>query len=177
MKFTNFTGFKKEKNLISKHYKEGIEKFNKINGSNFQPKLEVQWNTRMRSAAGTANGKQLLIKLNARLLQENPQELIPTFMHELAHILCHLKYGRVKKSHGWQWEKCMRDIDEPVEVFHNMETSHLKAKRRKFYAYCGCSDYVHEIGIRRKNNIEQNKRRYSCKRCRQELKVGKEILK
>src|SRR5262245_34668092 len=53
-------------------------------------KLRVEWNSRLKTAAGRADYRQKLISLNPRLV-EHPAEIDRTLRHELAHILAQFR--------------------------------------------------------------------------------------
>src|SRR6266576_4844160 len=62
--------------------------------------LRVEWNSRLKTAAGRADHRQKLISLNPRLV-EHPAEIDRTLRHELAHILAQFRAGRRRISpHG-----------------------------------------------------------------------------
>src|SRR5213079_3058746 len=55
--------------------------------------LHVEWNSRLKTAAGRADCRQKLISLNPQLV-EHPTEIDRTLRHELAHILAQFRAGR-----------------------------------------------------------------------------------
>ena len=72
--------------------------------------LRVEWNSRLKTAAGRADHRQKLISLNPRLV-EHPAEIDRTLRHELAHILAQFRAGRRRISpHGPQWQQACRDL-------------------------------------------------------------------
>jgi len=72
--------------------------------------LRVEWNSRLKTAAGRADQRQKLISLNPRLV-EHPAEIDRTLRHELAHILAQFRAGRRRISpHGPQWQQACRDL-------------------------------------------------------------------
>jgi SprT protein len=72
--------------------------------------LRVQWNSRLKTAAGRADYRQKLISLNPRLV-EHPAEIDRTLRHELAHILAQFRAGRRRISpHGSEWQQACRDL-------------------------------------------------------------------
>lgn len=172
LSFSKFGQNAKIKKEMVEAMEQAMEKFNQVRSFESGETITVIWNERMRSCGGKANGKERVIKLNARLLSENPEELLPTFLHELAHIVDYLMHGK-SSGHKMPWKRIMRDMGEPVEVYHNMATKHLKAKRRKFEAKCNCK--THLIGVRRVNNIAKGAS-YSCRGCRGKLVVGNEVF-
>ena len=52
--------------------------------------LRVEWNSRLKTAAGRADYRQKLISLNPQLV-EHPSEIDRTLRHELAHILAQFR--------------------------------------------------------------------------------------
>jgi SprT protein len=72
--------------------------------------LRVDWNSRLKTAAGRADYREKLISLNPRLL-EYPIEIDRTLRHELAHILAQFRVGRRKISpHGVEWRQACVDL-------------------------------------------------------------------
>jgi SprT protein len=73
--------------------------------------LRVEWNVRLKTAAGRADYSQKLISLNPKLL-EHPAEIDRTLRHELAHILAQFraKCRRRLSPHGPEWQQACRDL-------------------------------------------------------------------
>src|SRR5213075_779031 len=72
--------------------------------------LRVEWNSRLKTAAGRADYRQKLISLNPRLF-EHPAEIDRTLRHELAHILAQFRAGRRRiLLHGVEWQTACRDL-------------------------------------------------------------------
>ncbi len=72
--------------------------------------LRVEWNSRLKTAAGRADYREKLISLNPRLF-EHPSEIDRTLRHELAHILAQFRVGRRKISpHGVEWQQACIDL-------------------------------------------------------------------
>jgi len=72
--------------------------------------LRVEWNPRLKTAAGRADYCQKLISLNPRLV-EHPEEIDRTLRHELAHFLAQFRAGRRRLSpHGSEWQQACRDL-------------------------------------------------------------------
>ena len=73
--------------------------------------LRIEWNARLRTAAGRADYRQKLISLNRRLV-EHPAEIDRTLRHELAHILAQFreKSRRRISPHGPEWQQACRDL-------------------------------------------------------------------
>jgi SprT protein len=72
--------------------------------------LRVEWNSRLKTAAGRADYHEKLISLNPRL-SEFPIEIDRTLRHELGHILAQFRVGRRKISpHGVEWQQACIDL-------------------------------------------------------------------
>src|SRR5205809_4329546 len=72
--------------------------------------LRVEWNSRLKTAAGRADYRQKLISLNPRLF-EHPHEIDRTLRHELAHLLAQFRAGRHRiLPHGDEWRTACRDL-------------------------------------------------------------------
>jgi len=73
--------------------------------------LRVEWNFRLKTAAGRADYRQKLISLNPRLV-EHPAEIDRTLRHEVAHILAQFrgKSRRRISPHGPEWQQACRDL-------------------------------------------------------------------
>jgi SprT protein len=72
--------------------------------------LHVEWNLRLKTAAGRADYRLKLISLNPRLV-EHPTEIDRTLRHELAHILAQFRAGRRRiLAHGAEWRQACVDL-------------------------------------------------------------------
>ena len=72
--------------------------------------IRIEWNPRLKTAAGRADYRHKLISLNPQLL-EHPAEIDRTLRHELAHILAQCRAGRRRISpHGPEWQHACRDL-------------------------------------------------------------------
>ena len=73
--------------------------------------LRIEWNSRLKTAAGRADYRQKLISLNPRLV-EHPAEIDRTLRHELAHIVAQFrqKSRRRISPHGPEWQQACRDL-------------------------------------------------------------------
>ena len=79
-------------------------------------RVQVRWNPRMRSTAGRAFCNTFEIALNPLLVQISEAELHRTFLHELAHLVAHVRnYPRRIQAHGPEWRKACCDLGIPNE--------------------------------------------------------------
>src|SRR6266480_5087794 len=83
--------------------------------------VRVEWNPRMKSAAGRADFREKLISLNP-LLKDHGDEMDRTMRHELAHLLAQFRVGRRRIApHGPEWREACRDLGIADEArCHNL---------------------------------------------------------
>ena len=90
--------------------KTACELLRSLGAKRIATELRVEWNSRLKTAAGRADHRQKLISLNPRLV-EHPAEIDRTLRHELAHILAQFRAGRRRISpHGSEWQQACRDL-------------------------------------------------------------------
>src|SRR2546430_84122 len=101
--------------------------------------LRVEWNSRLKTAAGRADYRQKLISLNP-LLFEHPAEIDRTLRHELAHILAQFRAGRRRiLPHGDEWRSACRDLGIADEKrCHNLPFPGSARARRYLYKCPQC---------------------------------------
>lgn len=89
---------------------EARELLRSLGAHRIATEIRVEWNPRLKTAAGRADYCQKLICLNPRLA-EHPEEIDRTLRHELAHILAQFRVGRRRISpHGAEWQQACRDL-------------------------------------------------------------------
>ena len=101
--------------------------------------VRIGYNPRMRTSLGRAVLDDRRVELNTRLLREHPGELVTTFVHELAHVAVHIRYGRVA-PHGRHFRTLMRAVNLSPDATHNLPVAHLKRRRRRYLYLHRCSD-------------------------------------
>jgi SprT protein len=101
--------------------------------------LRVEWNSRLKTAAGRADYRQKLISLNPRL-SEHPAEIDRTLRHELAHVLAQFRVGRRRiLPHGVEWQQACRDLGITDEKrCHNLPFPVSERARRFLYKCPNC---------------------------------------
>jgi SprT protein len=101
--------------------------------------LRVEWNSRLKTAAGRTDYRQKLISLNPRL-SEYPTEIDRTLRHELAHTLAQFRSGRRRiLPHGAEWQQACRDLEIGGEKrCHNLPLPVSKRVRRYLYKCPNC---------------------------------------
>jgi SprT protein len=101
--------------------------------------LRVEWNSRLKSAAGRADYRFKLISLNPQLVH-HPAEIERTLQHELAHILAQFRAGRRRiLPHGVEWREACRALGISGEKrCHNLPFPVSERARRYLYRCPGC---------------------------------------
>jgi predicted SprT family Zn-dependent metalloprotease len=90
---------------------EARELLRSIKATALLPLLRVEWNPRLRTAAGRASYRGKLVSLNPRLREHGEAEIDRTLRHELAHLVAHLRAGRRRISpHGPEWRQACCDL-------------------------------------------------------------------
>jgi len=86
-----------------------------INGKLYN--VPVNWNHKLRRTAGTFSSKDG-IELHPGLACASPRDLHATFLHELAHAMQFLVYGKV--DHGETWWEMMHQLGQKPTRTHNI---------------------------------------------------------
>ena len=126
-------------------------------------RIEVEWNRRMRTAAGRAFYQMGKIELNPRLqaLPEETRELEieRTFLHELAHLVSFARAGGKRiQPHGPEWKKACADVGIPGEDrCHDLNFQPRRMKRKFAYECPACGSVV--------ERVRRLKRRVACYDC------------
>jgi SprT protein len=115
---------------------EARELLRSLGAKRIATELRVEWNPRLKTAAGRADYREKLISLNPRLV-EHPAEIDRTLRHELAHILTQCRAGRRRISpHGPEWQQACRDLGIPGEKRCHMLPFPAKRYAPNFIYHC-----------------------------------------
>lgn len=107
-------------------------------GGNVAARVRVEWNGRMRSAAGRADVGRWLITLNPRLREHGAEEIDRTLRHELAHLLARWRMGRRRIApHGREWRQACADLGIAGEARCHTLSLPTRRMRRRFIYRCG----------------------------------------
>jgi SprT protein len=119
--------------------------------------------------------KKYTIRLNKTLLEEQTDLYIDnTVVHEFAHLVTNLIYGRSVKSHGKEWKSIAKELGlKNPKSTNSLYT--LRNRVEKFVYVCGCKDKEHSLTKIRHNKILKRINVYSCIICSQDLKYLKTI--
>jgi SprT protein len=125
--------------------------------------VAVDWNPRMRSAAGRAFFRKGAIELNPKLQSlpdgQREEEIRRTFLHELAHLVSHARaQGRRIEPHGFEWRQACADLGIPDEArCHQLDFGARRHARRYVYV-CGHCETV----VRRARRLTREVACYAC---------------
>jgi SprT protein len=126
---------------------EARELLNSLGAKRIARELRVEWNPRLKTAAGRADYRHKLISLNPRLVQ-HPGEIDRTLRHELAHLLAQFreKSRRRISPHGPEWQQACRDLGIADEKrCHTLPFSAKRCARRFIYRCPNCQRDFHRV--------------------------------
>lgn len=111
-----------------------------LNLDELADRVEVEWNTRMRSCAGRAFWPKGLIQLNPKLEGISNSEIRQTLLHELAHLIAYERNpNRSIKSHGREWQRACVEVGIPGEkATHELALPTRSLKRQWRYECPEC---------------------------------------
>lgn len=130
------------------------------------PVVQVEWNPRLRSAAGRAHYHRRLVSLNPRLREHGAEEIDRTLRHELAHLVAHCRAGRRPIApHGPEWRLACRDLGIADEQrCHSLPFPTQTRARRYLYR---CSRCAREFP-----RVRRIRRSVACLACCREYNGG-----
>jgi SprT protein len=110
--------------------------------------VRVEWNPRLKTAAGRADFGEKVISLNPRLSDHGVRaglavdEIDRTLRHELAHLLAQWRVGRRRIApHGTEWREACRDLDIADEArCHNLPFTSKSFAARFVYVCSNCNE-------------------------------------
>jgi len=109
-------------------------------------KVQVFWNTKLRSTAGYARWPNWRIELNPRLVGF-PGEVERTLLHELAHLIAYARAGRRRiEAHGKEWQLACVDVGIPNEsARHTLPLPRSPQERKLIYQCPNCLTTVERV--------------------------------
>ncbi|MEE9140357.1 MAG: SprT-like domain-containing protein [Alphaproteobacteria bacterium] len=116
-------------------------------GGAFRGCLEctVEITRRAKIQAGAAYTKERRIVLNAQLLLLGREaDRDATFLHECAHVIADLRYGR-NCRHDWRWQRVMALLGEPPEISHKLEYLSRETHAVVTWICTGCGEEYHYV--------------------------------
>lgn len=130
-------------------------------------RVEVFWNSRMRSSAGRATWPSALIELNPRLREISAHEVERTLRHELAHLVAFERKRSTKiDAHGSEWQKACADLGIPGEkATHRLPLPSRKLQRQWRYLCLACGKHI--------DRVRRIKTRVACHDCCRKKNQGR----
>ncbi len=102
--------------------------------------VRVTYNPRLRTTLGRAVLDELRVELNVHLLREHPRELVPTLVHELAHLAVRMRHGESAAPHGRAFRTLMAAAGLPAARTHNLPAARKLRRKRARYVYLHICD-------------------------------------
>lgn len=98
-------------------------------------KVVVKYHARRTAAAGYANAEHVNMNLH---LNANEAEFIDTLMHEFAHSISMIMYGKDGGGHGFRWKSVMLSMGREPKRCHDIDLAEAYPDRwRKVMCVCG----------------------------------------
>ncbi len=130
-------------------------------------RVKVQWNPRLRSAAGRAYLRESVVSLNPLLARHGADEIDRTLRHELAHLLAQTRAGRRRIApHGPEWRLACRHLGIGGEArCHALPLPTIRQQRR----------YLYECPVCRRQfpRVRPLRRPAACRACCRRFNRGK----
>jgi len=114
--------------------------------------------------AGSAHLHKNVIKLNKTLFVQNFDDFLHQVIpHEVAHLICYQKFGKVK-PHGIEWQCIMRSLfNLDAHVTHKFNVDDVGMQ--DFAYQCGCNKLIMLSKVRH-NKVTRGTQRYRCQSCK-----------
>lgn len=101
--------------------------------------VRVRWSSRLRSAAGRADFRSLIVTLNPRLHEHGEAEIDRTLRHELAHLLAQALAGRRRiQPHGREWRAACSDLGISGEARCHALPFPVSRREPRYLYRCPC---------------------------------------
>ncbi len=112
-------------------------------------RIQVVWNPRLKTTAGTACVYTTRIELNPRLHQIGEPQIQRTLRHEVAHVIAHARAGRRAnqlQTHGPEWRHACAELGIGGEpAFHDLPFERKTMARKYTYECPGCGLIVDRV--------------------------------
>jgi len=134
------------------------------------------WNNRFTRRMGDATVKKIWyplrkghIRLSTPLWpRASATEREETIIHEVCHVLAELLAGPSRRvGHGQGWKNLMQRCGVEPKRCHQVDTSGLKRKGKRYPAACACKTW--QLGATRHKRLLDWPGKYGCPKCRQPL--------
>jgi SprT protein len=131
-------------------------------------RVQVVWNPRLQTTAGTACVYTTRIELNPRLAQIGQAQIQRTLRHEVAHVVAYVRAGRRAKqlqTHGPEWRRACVELGIGGEpAYHDLPFERRTMARKYTYECPSCGLIV--------DRVRKFGRFTACYRCCKEKNHG-----
>jgi SprT protein len=148
-RFAQRSGYRRDHALQHK----ARELLRELGAAKLASEVRVEWNPRLKTAAGRADFREKLISLNPLLrdvragLAFNREEIDRTLRHELAHLLAQFRVGRRRIApHGPEWRRACCDLGIADEArCHNLPFATKVYPARFVYRCPNCRQEIPRV--------------------------------
>ncbi len=135
----------------------------------FQP--HIIWKKNYTWKMGSAHYRKMVIALSVPLFERaTVEEQRNTVIHEACHLIAiHQNNGIRVKSHGYEWQRCMRRAGLVPKRCHSIEPVGVAPN----VFVCGCREHhvTKNKHTRIMKNIDKAEAAYRCTTCKQPLRI------
>ena len=112
-------------------------------------RVEVVWNARLQTTAGTACPRNSCIELNPLLRTFGPAQVRRTLKNETAHLIAHWRAGRRQiQTHGDEWRQACAELGIAGEpAFHDLPLVRRRVPRKYAYRCRHCGFTVQRVRL------------------------------
>lgn len=111
--------------------------------------LQVVWNGRLQTTAGTACAYTMRVELNPRLQAFGEAQISRTLRHEIAHVVAHIRAGKRARriqTHGPEWRQACTELGIAGEpAFHDLPFERRTLARKHTYECPHCGLVAHRV--------------------------------
>jgi predicted SprT family Zn-dependent metalloprotease len=154
-----------EEQYIFTVLQEVKEKAEKVFKEEF-PLIPFTTDLRGRVAGAYRSGKKKYLRFNLECFLLNQSNYDSTIIHEFAHYVTEVRYGR-GHGHDGQWKYVMRMLGESPEVYHDLKVRAVRKVKRNNVYFCDCREHKVSDLIHRRMQAGQKRH---CTRCGSNLR-------
>lgn len=168
----SFSLDEQQKQAVREQTQHFIEEANRLMNLSL-PEISVRFDLKGKSSGMfVVRQHQSFIRYNEMIFSEYYADaLVNTVAHEVAHYVVYSVWGLKKtKPHGAEWKQVMVMFGLQPEVTSNYKVEHIPLHQQRRFEYA-CVCMTHQITTTRHNKVQAGKAVYSCRKCREPLKL------
>ena len=137
-----------------------------MRGLGFVPAHRIVYRTIGRGTAGLAVYHNNTLIFDPFFIENNLESyLARTVPHEVAHLICKLRYPNAKQGHGPEWRSIMNLLGAEETRCHSYSIVNAPGTHARNHKYtCACAGRVFSLTTRLHNAIEKGNTR-RCRAC------------